>query len=211
MKARAFTCLSAVAVLAAGLALAALPIAWPEPAWAVEVPDTDEDGIDDLEDNCPLDPNPFQEDFDGDGQGDVCDPDNDDDGIPDGDDDFPFDSSMWLSGDSDGDGLLDSVETDTGIFVDENNTGTDPNDPDTEGDDVDDGTEVALEMDPFSNDTDSDLLLDPEELKFHADPNLPDTDLDGRSDGDEVHLCGTDPVNPDTNDNGILDGAEPCL
>jgi len=44
--------------------------------------------------------------------------------------------------DSDNDGLLDSVETNTGVFVDENNTGTDPNDPDTDDDGINDGDEV---------------------------------------------------------------------
>ena len=37
------------------------------------VTDTDEDGVADLEDNCPLDDNPGQEDEDRDGVGDVCD------------------------------------------------------------------------------------------------------------------------------------------
>lgn len=36
-------------------------------------PDTDLDGLDDGVDNCPDDPNPNQLDFDGDGQGNVCD------------------------------------------------------------------------------------------------------------------------------------------
>jgi len=50
--------------------------------------------------------------------------------------------------DSDQDLLEDDVETDTGIFVDPSDTGTDPNDPDTDGDGVMDGIEVALGNDP---------------------------------------------------------------
>jgi len=51
--------------------------------------------------------------------------------------------------DTDGDGLLDSVETNTGIYVDANNTGTDPNNPDTDGDGMNDGDEVAAGHNPL--------------------------------------------------------------
>jgi len=50
--------------------------------------------------------------------------------------------------DTDQDLLIDSVETHTGIFVDEFDTGTDPNDPDTDDDGVLDGIEVYLGTDP---------------------------------------------------------------
>jgi hypothetical protein len=50
--------------------------------------------------------------------------------------------------DTDGDGLADSVETNTGFFVSANDTGTDPNNPDTDGDGMSDGEEVASGRNP---------------------------------------------------------------
>lgn len=44
--------------------------------------------------------------------------------------------------DADGDGLPDNVETNTGVFVNANDTGTDPNNADTDGDGLEDGDEV---------------------------------------------------------------------
>ncbi len=44
--------------------------------------------------------------------------------------------------DADGDRLGDSVETNTGVFLDVGDTGTDPNNPDTDGDAISDGDEV---------------------------------------------------------------------
>src|ERR1700753_348358 len=44
--------------------------------------------------------------------------------------------------DSDHDGLPDSVETNTGIYVSATNTGTDPHKADTDGDGIPDGVEV---------------------------------------------------------------------
>jgi hypothetical protein len=67
--------------------------------------------------------------------------------------------------DLDGDGLLNEVETDTGVYVDPTDTGTDPLDPDTDGD----------------------LLLDGQEvLVYSTDPCVDDTDADGCTDGREV-------------------------
>lgn len=50
--------------------------------------------------------------------------------------------------DTDGDGLPDSVEDNSGTFVDSTHTGTDPNNADTDGDGYSDGVEVDAGTDP---------------------------------------------------------------
>jgi len=49
----------------------------------IQTIDADSDGIADVVDNCPIDPNTDQLNFDGDVLGDLCDPDDDNDGMPD--------------------------------------------------------------------------------------------------------------------------------
>ncbi len=78
--------------------------------------------------------------------------------------------------DSDGDGLLDSVETNTGTYVSPDETGTDPNNPDTDGDGLNDGDEVNT---------------------YGTNPTVMDTDGDGYNDGDEV-AAGADPIDPNS-------------
>ncbi|MDC0464685.1 thrombospondin type 3 repeat-containing protein [Pseudomonadales bacterium] len=60
--------------------------------------DTDNDGLEDDADNCPLKQNADQGDFDGDGEGNACDPDDDNDGVADEIDFAPFDASRYLQG-----------------------------------------------------------------------------------------------------------------
>ena len=55
--------------------------------------------------------------------------------------------------DSDNDGLIDGIETNTGTFVGVNDTGTDPNNSDTDGDTVIDGQEVLDGSDPLTADS----------------------------------------------------------
>ena len=56
-----------------------------------------------------------------------------------------------ISDDSDEDGLPDTVETDTGEFIDARDTGTDPDEADTDGDGFNDGVEVSIGTDPTNS------------------------------------------------------------
>jgi len=60
----------------------------------------------------------------------------------------PPGSGTRMGVDRDEDVLLDGVETNTGTFVNANDTGTDPANPDTDGDGIPDGQEVANGTDP---------------------------------------------------------------
>jgi len=72
-------------------------------------PDADGDGVADSVDNCPTDPNPLQENNDGDVQGDACDPDDDNDTLSDVDEINVYGTNPLLA-DTDGDGFSDPVE-----------------------------------------------------------------------------------------------------
>ena len=74
--------------------------------------------------------------------------------------------------DTDADGVFDRYETGTGIYVSPTNTGTSPTNPDSDGDGLNDGSEVNT---------------------YHSNPNLTDTDGDGFDDGFEV-LTGFSPT-----------------
>ena len=65
--------------------------------------------------------------------------------------------------------------------------------------------------DPDNPDTDGDGLNDGDEIAAGTDPNNPDSDGDLLSDGDEVHLYGTDPLLADSDGDGYLDPHEITL
>jgi autotransporter-associated beta strand protein len=58
-------------------------------------------------------------------------------------------SNVSFSGDRDNDGLPDDYETHTGVYVSSTDSGTDPDNPDTDGDGFLDGFEVASGMTPL--------------------------------------------------------------
>lgn len=128
------------------------------------------------------------------------------------------------SSDRDGDGLTRCEELELG---------TDPRNPDTDGDGINDGDEVRIygtnplmpdtdldgitdydeifkyKTDPLNPDTDGDGLTDFEEIfKYKTNPLKADTDGDGLSDGDEVMKYRTDPLKADTDGDGLSDGDE---
>lgn len=110
----------------------------------------------------------------------------------------------WPSIDSDGDGILDSVEsagwrTAAGaVYV------TDPHMADTDGDGLTDGEEAGAQS------------AETELFEGASDPTRADSDDDGL--GDKAELVGwsstrgetyvTDPMNPDTDGDGLPDGME---
>lgn len=108
--------------------------------------------------------------------------------------------------DVDGDGLQDEWEK--RYF---GNLDAGPNeDPDHDG--LTNLEEQALGSDPTQPDSDGDGLSDGDEAHTHrTDPNSRDTDGDGLSDGDEVNVDHTDPTRADTDGDGFSDYDELSL
>lgn len=105
------------------------------------------------------------------------------------------------SSDNDGDGLTNKEER---------RLGTDPNNPDTDGDGLRDGDEVRVySTNPLEKDTDGDGLTDGDEVnKYKTVPTNKDTDGDLLSDGDEVNRYRTNPLEKDTDGDGLSDYEE---
>ena len=101
--------------------------------------------------------------------------------------------------DSDGDGVVDTLEIEIG---------TDPDAIDTDGDGLADGEELDLGFDPLAADGDGDGLNDFDELAIGTSVRFADSDFDGLLDGEEVHIHGTNPLLADTDSDGMNDGLE---
>ena len=160
--------------------------------------DTDEDGATDIDELCIFGTDPEREDSDGGGRSDGSETNEDGTDPTDPTDDIGFD---W-----DDDGLTNEEE-----FL----LGTDPANPDTDGDGRLDGQEVHEEplTDPFDPDSDDGGVSDGDEVDDGTDPNDPDDDEGFDFDGDgltneEEFILGTDPANPDTDGDGRTDGEE---
>jgi len=112
--------------------------------------------------------------------------------------------------DSDGDGLVDNVETNTLTYVSPQDTGTDPLVADTDVDGLNDGDEVNTHgTDPVDPDTDDDGLSDGDEIDLYGTaPLSSDSDEDGLTDADEVNEYNTNPKEQDTDGDGLSDADE---
>lgn len=100
--------------------------------------------------------------------------------------------------DTDGDGLSDLIEIDqletSPILYDTDGNGVSDGDEDFDGDGLSNQEEISLGTDPTVTDTDNDKLSDYEEQKVYGtNPLEADTDGDGVSDGKEIEL-GTNPL-----------------
>lgn len=106
-----------------------------------------------------------------------------------------------VDADDDRDGLKESYEL---------RIGTDPLNPDSDGDGLKDGDEaLKYKTNPLKVDTDEDGLTDYDEvMKYSTDPTKADTDGEGLKDGEEILKYKTSPLNPDTDGDGLSDYKE---
>jgi gliding motility-associated-like protein len=152
-------------------------------SWSLEICgipllDTDNDGIPDASDNCPLISNPLQEDFNSNGIGDACE-DSDGDGINDNIDNCPSISNP-LQEDANSDGQGDVCQ-------------------DTDGDGINDDTDNCLTIaNPLQEDFNSNGIGDACE----------DSDGDGINDDIDNCPSISNPLQEDFNSNGIGDACE---
>ena len=124
---------------------------------------------------------------------------------------WTMDDWQYLA-DTDDDGLPNLIEKEVG---------SDPYNPDTDGDNLPDGYEaLTLGTNPTKPDTDDNGVLDCDEdfdedgltnlqeYELGTEPYNEDTDGDGLKDGEEINTYGTDPLKVDTDDDGLDDGDE---
>ncbi|SHG86893.1 choice-of-anchor B family protein [Winogradskyella jejuensis] len=167
--------------------------------------DTDNDGINDDEDNCPNTSNSSQVDSNNDGIGDACDTDDDGDGVLDVEDNCPTIANPdQLDTDSDGDGdACDTDDDEDGVADIDDNCPLIPNPDqlDTDNDGIGDVCDTDDDGDGIA-DVDDNCPLIP-------NPNQEDSDSDGIGD-----VCDNCPLIPNPNqedidNDGVGDACDP--
>jgi OOP family OmpA-OmpF porin len=139
--------------------------------------------------------------------------DSDVDGIFVGGVNFSLELIGGVSGlDTDGDGLTDEREL--------SEHGTDPGNPDSDGDGISDGVEVHTGTQPMNPDTDADGAMDGAEDANHdgvldateSDPRVPDSDGGGVPDGFEAEhdMNARDASDDDSDHDGVLENIDRC-
>ncbi|MCG3136609.1 MAG: hypothetical protein HJJLKODD_00443 [Phycisphaerae bacterium] len=174
-----------------------------------DLPDTDGDGVIDLDDNCPNVGNTDQANADGDDFGDVCDIcplaedddqlDTDEDGVGDACDNCPL-----VANDTQGDGDNDGI----GNICDNCFKVANPDQLDTDSDGQGDACEpvVAPPSEPLDSDADG-VADELDNCPADANPDQADSDADGLGDACDIPIAAPD----NTNDNivVIIDEDEP--
>ena len=155
----------------------------------VDVPDSDDDGVPDVSDNCPTVANPDQADIDGDKQGDACDADDDNDAVADAIDNCPSVSNTdQTNSDADADGDACDTDDDNDKVADTADncpTVFNPEQTDTDNDGIGDACDPLI-------DADGDLVADATD-NCPAIANADQADADGDGTGD---ACDAYPNNP---------------
>ncbi len=154
--------------------------------------DTDDDGLSDGDEVKIHGSNPLFADTDG-------------DGLDDGDE-VTVHSTLPNDPDSDDDLIPDGYETQF-AFLDPNVPGDAANDQEPDG--LSNLAEFQAGTEPDNDDTDSDDVSDGDEVNtYGTSPLDADTDDDGLTDGQEINTTMTQPLVADSDDDGINDGPE---